>query len=213
VIKGLWTTPEFSHQGEHYQVNRATLVPPPVQQPHPPVYLAATRTEATLDFVAGTGFPLIVGVVQDTPEALALCHRFVELSGDAGHNVPMSEIPFFRYFHVGKTEEEARRDSREAVNWVQDMTQWRRQFPEGSEVHHHLEDWRRTRTELPPTYDYIYENRAIIGSPEKCIAKIKALQKEGIEYLGCTFSMGGMEHGKLMRSMELFAKEVMPHFA
>ena len=49
--------------------------------------------------------------------------------------------------------------------------------------------------------------------PDQCIAKIKALQKEGIEYLGCTFSMGGMEHSKLMRSMELFAKEVMPHFA
>ena len=45
------------------------------------------------------------------------------------------------------------------------------------------------------------------------MAKIKALQQEGIEYFGCTFSLGGIEHSKLMRSMELFAKEVMPHFA
>jgi len=213
VIKGLWTTPEFSHHGEHYQVNRATLVPPPVQKPHPPVYLAATRTQATLEFVVSTGFPLIVGVVQDTPEALDLCRRFVTLSKEAGHKVPMSEIPFFRYFHVGETEEQARRDSQAGLNWVQDMTQWRRTFAEGSEVHHKLEDWRKTRTELPPSYDYLYENRAIIGNPEQCVAKIKALQQEGIEYFGCTFSLGGIEHSKLMRSMELFAKEVMPHFA
>ena len=213
VIKGLWTTPEFSHHGEYFQVNRATLVPPPVQQPHPPVYLAATRTQATLEYVAGTGHPLIVGVVQDTTDALDLCHRFIELSKEAGHDVPMSQIPFFRYFHVAETEEQAREDSRAGMNWVQDMTQWRRTFDEGSEVHHRLEDWRSTRTELPPSYDYLFENRAVIGSPEQCVAKIKELQREGIEYFGCTFSLGGLEHGKLLRSMELFAKEVMPHFA
>ena len=212
VIQGLWTTPEYSHHGRFYQVNQTTLVPPPVQKPHPPIYLAASRTEATLEYVASTGHALMVGVVQDTPDALDLCRRFVELSRKAGHNVPMSQIPFFRYFYVAETEAEARKDSQDALNWTLDMTQWRRTFTVGSEVNLRLQDWRDTRSELPPSYDYLCEHRAIIGTPDQCVAKIKELQQQGIEYFGCNFSFGGLEHEKLLRSMELFSKEVMPHF-
>ena len=212
VIQGLWTTPDYSHHGRYYQVNQTTLVPPPVQKPHPPIYLAATRTEATLEYVASTGHALMVGVVQDTPDALDLCRRFVELSRKAGHNVPMSQIPFFRYFYVAATEAEARKDSQDALNWTLDMTQWRRTFTVGSEVNLRLQDWRDTRSELPPSYDYLCEHRAIIGTPDQCVAKIKELQRQGIEYFGCNFSFGGLEHEKLLRSMELFSREVMPHF-
>ena len=51
MIEGLWTTPEYTYQGKFYNVNRANLVPPPVQKPHPPVYIAATRTPETMEFV------------------------------------------------------------------------------------------------------------------------------------------------------------------
>jgi alkanesulfonate monooxygenase SsuD/methylene tetrahydromethanopterin reductase-like flavin-dependent oxidoreductase (luciferase family) len=92
------------------------------------------------------------------------------------------------------------------------MIQWRGTFERGSEVHHRLEDWRRTRTTLPLSYDYLYEKRAVIGTPESCAAKIRDFQQQGIEYFICNFAFGGMEHGKVLRSMELFAKEVMPQF-
>ena len=76
-----------------------------------------------------------------------------------------------------------------------------------------MDEWRRTRTERPVSYEFIRENRAFIGTPEQCVAKIKALQDRGIEYFGCNFAFGGISHEKVMKSMELFSKEVMPHFA
>ena len=212
MVQGLWTNPEYTYKGEFFHADRVSLVPPPVQKPHPPIYLAATRTLATLEFVASTGHPLMIGVVMDTRDGLDLAHRFVELSKEAGHDVPMSRIPFFRYFYVAESEEEARKDTEPTLSWTLDMNQWRRTFKQGSEVYHRLEDWRNTRTELPPSYEYLYENRAIIGTPAQCLAKIKALQQQGIEYFGCNFSFGGMPHDKLLRSMKLFAAEVMPHF-
>ena len=126
--------------------------------------------------------------------------------------VDISAIPFFRYLYVAETEEQARRDAEPCLNWTLDVNQWRRSFKQGSEVYHRLEDWRITRTETPPSYDYLHEHRAIIGTPEQCVDKIKDLQQQGIEYFGCNFSFGGMEHSKLLRSMKLFADEVMPHF-
>ena len=213
VIQALWTTPDYSHEGRYYRVKRANLVPAPVQRPHPPIYIAATRTPATLEFAVSTGYPLMVGVVLDTSDALDLCRRFVAGSREAGHDVPMSRIPFFRYFYVAETEEQARRDTEASLNWNLDMIQWRGQFPEGSEVNHHLDHWRRARTELPPSFDYLLEHRAIIGTPDQCVAKIKQLQEAGVNYFGCNFAFGGVDHGKVMSSMELFAKEVMPELA
>lgn len=212
IIQGLWTTPEFSFDGQYVQCNKLNLVPPPVQRPHPPIYLAASNTLETLKFVVSTGHTLCIAVVQDTAQSLDLCRRFVAMSKEAGFNVPMSAIPFFRYFYVAETEEQARKDTEAHINWILDIMQWRRFFKEGSEVPYRMADWRRTRTEGTVGADYIYHHRSFIGTPDQCATSIQALRDQGIEYFGCNFAMGGIPQDKVLRSMELFAKEVMPRF-
>jgi alkanesulfonate monooxygenase SsuD/methylene tetrahydromethanopterin reductase-like flavin-dependent oxidoreductase (luciferase family) len=142
-----------------------------------------------------------------------LCKRFVSMSRESGKNVPMSAIPFFRYFYVAETEAQARKDTEAALNWNMDVNQWRRVFAQGSELNGgSLAAFRAARTELPPSYDYLYQNRAFIGTPDQCADKIQALRDQGIEYFGCNFSFGDMDHEKVLQSMELFSKEVMPRF-
>ncbi len=212
IIQGLWTTPEFSYDGQFYNLNKVSLVPPPVQSPHPPIHIAATRTPATLDYCISQGFNLCIAVVQDTKPAIALLHRFVNKASEAGLDRPTSEVPFFRYFYVAETTEQARRDTEAHVNWILDIMQYRSTFVGGgSEVYHRMQDWIDTRTEPPTSYDYVYDNRAIIGDPDYCIAKIEELKSQGVEYFGVNFAMGGLSPDKVLKSMELFAKEVMPH--
>ena len=210
VIRGLWTTPEFSYNSRHYQVNQGNLVPMPVQDPHPPIYIAATRTAATLDFAISEGHQLCIAVVQDTSDALDLCKRYVNQSKESGRTVSIGDIPFFRYIYVAETEEQAYNDTHDHLNWVIDIMQWRRNIDTGSEVHRKIVDWRTTRTELPASYDYLATNRAIIGTPEQCLEKIRALRQEGIQYFGCNFDFGGISHPKVMKSMKLFSEKVMP---
>ena len=213
MILGLWTTPEYTCRGQFFQLNKATLVPSPVQKPHPPVYIAATRTPATLAYATATGFPTLVGPVADHSEALDLFRRFVDQSAEAGHHVPASQVPFFRYVYLAETDTEARKDAQEPLTWTMDMLTYRRGFAEGGEVHHRIADWRRTRTDQPPSYDHLVQHRAIIGTPETCVAAIRELNRQGVEYFGCNFAFGGLEHHKVLRCMDLFAREVMPHFA
>ena len=40
VITGLWTGEPFAHHGTHYRVEEATFLPPPVQQPRIPIWVA-----------------------------------------------------------------------------------------------------------------------------------------------------------------------------
>jgi alkanesulfonate monooxygenase SsuD/methylene tetrahydromethanopterin reductase-like flavin-dependent oxidoreductase (luciferase family) len=39
IIAGLWTGRPFSYQGQHYQVEEMTFLPPPVQQPRIPIWV------------------------------------------------------------------------------------------------------------------------------------------------------------------------------
>jgi F420-dependent oxidoreductase-like protein len=41
IIRGLLTTDGFTFDGKHYQVRDATLLPRPVQEPHPPIWVGA----------------------------------------------------------------------------------------------------------------------------------------------------------------------------
>lgn len=210
IVKGLLTTPDYSYDGQFHDLHHVNLVPPPLQKPHPPIYIAATRTPTTLEFVANSGHPIIIGVVLDYTAALDLCHRFIKMANEAGHAMSMARIPFFRYLYVAESAEQARQDTRAAMEWTQDMSQWRGTFSSGSEVYQRIEDFRRTRTTQPPSYEHIAEHRAFFGTPDDIVRRIRALQDEGLEYFGCNFAFGGMPHEKVMRSMELFAREVMP---
>ena len=84
MIRGMWTTPEYTHEGNHYAVHSANLVPQPVQRPHPPIYIAATRTPETLEFAVNNGFPTMIGLTVDTGPAIELCHRYEAMSAEAG---------------------------------------------------------------------------------------------------------------------------------
>ena len=211
IIQGLWTTQEYSHEGDFYNLNKISLAPPPLQSPHPPIYIAATRTPETLDYCISKGHNLCIAVVQDTAPALDLLRRFAAKAAEAGIDRPASEVPFFRYMYVAETTEKARQDAAAHLEWVLDMLFWRGWFKDGgSEIYHDMEEWRRTRTETPVALDYVLENRAIIGDPDYCVARIEELKRAGVEYMGANFAMGGISHEKVLRSMNLFAKEVMP---
>jgi probable F420-dependent oxidoreductase len=46
IIRKLWTREEVDYQGRYYHLERVTLNPPPIQKPHPPVWVAGRREAA-----------------------------------------------------------------------------------------------------------------------------------------------------------------------
>ena len=58
------------------------------------------------------------------------------------------------------------------------------------------------------------EERAIVGTPADCIRRIEELDDElGLDRVAFYIHPGGREIESARRGMEMFAKEVMPHFA
>ena len=209
-VRDMWTKRPVSLDGEFYSFRNIDLVPSPVQKPHPPVYIAASRSPETLGFLVENEFLLCIAVVQDTSQALELVTRYKKLCKDFGRPSCMSEVPFFRYVHVAETEERAIASTKQHVEWIQDIMQWRRFLIDHTEVDRSISDWRSERTELPPNYEYIRDNRAFIGTPEQVAEKISALKSEGIEYFGSNFAMAGLPQEEILKSMRLFDEKVRP---
>jgi alkanesulfonate monooxygenase SsuD/methylene tetrahydromethanopterin reductase-like flavin-dependent oxidoreductase (luciferase family) len=64
-----------------------------------------------------------------------------------------------------------------------------------------------------PDTDDLLDRFLVIGTPDTVIRQIKRVEEMvGITHFNCSFWFGDMEHARVMRSMERFAREVLPAF-
>jgi alkanesulfonate monooxygenase SsuD/methylene tetrahydromethanopterin reductase-like flavin-dependent oxidoreductase (luciferase family) len=61
-------------------------------------------------------------------------------------------------------------------------------------------------------YDAMWEHVAIFGTPEHVAERLESLWQTGVEKLIFFVNYGGIEHQKVLDSLELFAAKVMPLF-
>jgi probable F420-dependent oxidoreductase len=83
VMRRLWTEPRVTFAGEFYRLEGATLMPKPVQQPHPPLWFGAHHPDALRRTVAlGAGFMGAGSASTATfVEEMGLLRRFCEEAG------------------------------------------------------------------------------------------------------------------------------------
>jgi alkanesulfonate monooxygenase SsuD/methylene tetrahydromethanopterin reductase-like flavin-dependent oxidoreductase (luciferase family) len=64
-----------------------------------------------------------------------------------------------------------------------------------------------------PSIDDLIERHLVIGTPDTVIRQIRRIQDVvGITHFNCSFWIGDMDQARVLRSMELFSREVMPAF-
>jgi alkanesulfonate monooxygenase SsuD/methylene tetrahydromethanopterin reductase-like flavin-dependent oxidoreductase (luciferase family) len=64
-----------------------------------------------------------------------------------------------------------------------------------------------------PSVDDLLDRYLVIGTPDTCVRQIRRIQQAvGITHFNGSFWFGDVEHARVLRSMERFAREVMPAF-
>lgn len=213
IILGLWTTEDFTYHGNYYQVDRLTIAPKPVQKPHPPVHLAVSRTATSIDIAVDRDLPILTSFFTPQTDTLRLLDLYDERCTATGKQSHLADMPFFRFLYLSEDEKEAVRYPEEAITWVRDLSTYRRTITQGDEINVDLDHWKTIRPEEPPSYQLELVNNIYFCTPDQCVKRIASLQSQhSIEYFGAAFSFGTMEHAKVMKSMKLFAKDVMPKF-
>lgn len=213
IILGLWQTPGFTYHGLYYRVDDMTITPTPVQQPHPPMYLAVSRSPESVDVAVSRDLPILTSANTPDDDVLGIRSLYFERCAAANKPPQVADMPFFRMVHVAADAKQAVEIPRASLTWVRDLNSLRRTLTGGSEIYMDLERWRCTRTVEVPTYASEIQTTAYFGTPDYLVRRLQTLQQEyNVQYFGASMSFGKMRHADVMRSMELFAREVMPQF-
>jgi alkanesulfonate monooxygenase SsuD/methylene tetrahydromethanopterin reductase-like flavin-dependent oxidoreductase (luciferase family) len=205
VVRRAWAGETFSFHGRYYNLEDVQVWPRPEQQPHPPVWLAVAGNPASLEYAANEGFGVITTGHSRPPERLAtLAQTYRDLWQAAGHGRPADLAV---HYHCVVTEDRA-----EALRLA------------AAALHEHNHQNHATRSlgkrepgpepAHPPVEELVEQARILAGTPDDCAAILRRVIAEtGATEAHCMFQFGTIDFDTAQRSMELFAREVMPKVA
>jgi alkanesulfonate monooxygenase SsuD/methylene tetrahydromethanopterin reductase-like flavin-dependent oxidoreductase (luciferase family) len=207
ILKAFGGRP-FSYEGKHFRLPETTIFPQPVQRPHPPIWITAQSPDS-VEAAVRRGFNVLTGGFGIPIERTAEFRRlFDKLVAEVKPPHPL-QVGVQRAVYVTDSHADARAAAEEA-RWNMRVT---------LSLRHHrerVEAGRAIAVPAPnePDTDDLLDRFLVIGTPDTCIRQIRRIRDlVGITHFNCSFWFGDLEHARVLRSMELFAKEVRPALA
>jgi probable F420-dependent oxidoreductase len=214
LVKGWTATEPFDHRGEFWSFNDMTVHPRPVQTPHPPVWVAAS-SPASMDRIAEKGWNLLVGQGETFQRVAEQVAYFQSAVGEAGGDYHPGRVTVARAMYTAPNERQVRADAEVPFMWFKQTGNEVGAPPErrGELLPDNFAEYRR-RFSAEARFDYeaMTENVILFGTPAQVAEKVDLLRRAGVEKLILFVNYGGIESRKVMDSLELFAREVMPQF-
>lgn len=217
ILKAWGANGPFSHDGRFWKLNDYTFFPQPVQKPHPPIYGSAAVSPESYAWAGSMGFNLCATFFFPLP--VEEMRHNIQLYRNAlmqnGFDPSQREVSGVFHAYCGEDPKEARATGEALVNRYFRFT-GRLERRGGL---HTAADYQHYHGSLASffkgkSYDELDRERLfMIGDPERLIERIRwAADTYGATYLLLACFQGGISHDQCVRSLERFAKYVMPAF-
>jgi len=206
VVQRAWREERLTYDGQFVHVRDVEVLPKPLQQPHPPVWVAASSPDA-IAWAASTGYSILMDPHSSHADIGRKLAGYQAGLAAGGHVVAGRTIPIARLIAVAPTDVEAREVARRGAQWTVSsyIGASRRRFardlrstPAGAAAE-------RSAIHEDPVERYV--NEVIIhGSPRRVVDELLRLREEiGLDYLLCA----PLSH----QSFQLLTDEVLPAIA
>jgi alkanesulfonate monooxygenase SsuD/methylene tetrahydromethanopterin reductase-like flavin-dependent oxidoreductase (luciferase family) len=175
----------------------------PYQRPYPPLWFPSSNRES-IEFTARHGYN--TAFIGSHADCRPMFERYRELwekhRNDPGRHNAHVAAPFLarpQHLVIAETDAEAEKLGLQAYQtWA-------------GHIHHLTRKLGRPDVHKTTPYDEDSAQRLIAGSPGTALAKLEEmLRLTGANYLLCIFSFGDIAPDHAIRSLELFAAEVLP---
>jgi alkanesulfonate monooxygenase SsuD/methylene tetrahydromethanopterin reductase-like flavin-dependent oxidoreductase (luciferase family) len=197
VVLEAWTTDRLTFHGKYWDFDDVEVLPKPLQQPHPPTWVAATSFEA-VSWAASMGHSILMDPHSSFAEIGAKYDQYLADLAAGGFAAP-SDTPMARLVAVADTDGEAERVARAGAAWTIGAyahdaggnkgipgVRW----PAGDDVATRIEDYVR--------------DRIVWGSASRVRAELSRLSEEmRLHYL----MIAPLSHDSFVR----FTDDVLPH--
>lgn len=201
VLLKAWTETDFTYEGEHVRVpHPTTVLPRPLQQPHPPLWLAGSSPES-FDTAARLGMTPIVSSAGGVDAVRRQLEAHREALARHGRAAEAPEIVVQCSTLVTDTDA----DAEAAVEPVR----WQRAGAGAL-----LASRVRAGAIDPPVdaspADAAFREGFFAGSPATVREQFRALADLGVTHVSAPMAVGGIDHATVLRSIALMGAEVIP---
>jgi alkanesulfonate monooxygenase SsuD/methylene tetrahydromethanopterin reductase-like flavin-dependent oxidoreductase (luciferase family) len=236
MIPRMWTEDPFEHAGKYVKVPPRTIVPKPLQKPHPPLWMAATSPTswelAGKNGIGILGLTIFVSVPQ-LEERVRAYKEALKSAKPVGKFVN-DQVGAFTIVHTAETRQQAidNGGTDAAINYLlyafRVLGGGANPGDAGMRRDRAAEDIRSTpyRDLIAKEYPIIHkmmknectfddldqEDMVIVGSVDECARKVERYRQAGLDHFIALMQADRIPHEKVMRSIELFGKEIIPRF-
>jgi alkanesulfonate monooxygenase SsuD/methylene tetrahydromethanopterin reductase-like flavin-dependent oxidoreductase (luciferase family) len=201
-----WTEDRFSFEGKYYRVPETQLTPKPMQKPHPPIWYGVSAPSA-LRRAARRRCVQIMSPRHGVAELKEHYAPYDDEAKKVGYEV--TERPVIRQVFVSESMDVAQETAAPSVNYL-----FRELYGAASAAGDRVlrSDDGSAITDSDQVGFDNFKDRYIIGDPDFVTSELKRYEEIGATEVVCWMHMPGLPGAQAMRSVELFAKEVMPNF-
>jgi alkanesulfonate monooxygenase SsuD/methylene tetrahydromethanopterin reductase-like flavin-dependent oxidoreductase (luciferase family) len=219
VLRLAWTQERFAFHGRFFDFDDVRVIPKPLQQPHPPLYQVCVSKDG-IENTALRGWPMLNSVLTGPVDQLvANRDTYVAALEKAGRSAAdiaalLGRWGVSRQIYVAATDARALEEAKDAELWYQESFR-RFVVPDRIEdAHPALQPGFRAMAEklARVSWDDLVRETLAFGSPDTVARHIEHMRALGVGQVLCWMNFGGLSQEKVRRSMELFAREVMPRF-
>jgi alkanesulfonate monooxygenase SsuD/methylene tetrahydromethanopterin reductase-like flavin-dependent oxidoreductase (luciferase family) len=181
IVLRAWSQEHLSYAGEHFRFDGVEVLPKPLQQPHPPVWMAAS-SEGALDWAAASGFSILMDPHSSAKEIGRKRRLYGERLAAAGFSDRGRDIPIARLVALSGSAAEAREVARRGAQWLVDSYIGEQHRPVMAP------DFAPTRlaADRPDPIERYLDEVILHGTPEAVVDEISRLREEiGLDYLLC----------------------------
>jgi alkanesulfonate monooxygenase SsuD/methylene tetrahydromethanopterin reductase-like flavin-dependent oxidoreductase (luciferase family) len=204
VIRKALTNSVLNHEGKHFKYVDVPMEIRPFQQPHPPLWYP-THNPDSVELAARAGYHF--ATIGPTPWVAQLAERFRTTWAAHCHDANRMNgseqnprIGTLRQIVIADTDSQAMQIAKNAYPQFYDSITWLWHRRNDNSVDQ-LFDWEKG----------LAGETILVGSPATVREKIQRLVAlSGINYFMGSFAWGALTYAQSARSMELFAREIMP---
>jgi alkanesulfonate monooxygenase SsuD/methylene tetrahydromethanopterin reductase-like flavin-dependent oxidoreductase (luciferase family) len=218
LILKAWTTPgPFTWNSKHYFFRYVNPWPRPLQQPHPPIWIPGAGSLETIDFVAKRRFSYMGIPYFHIDVFRRVFEQFREACARAGYTAAPEQMGWGVPIYVAETDRQAREEFEPHMwyfirNLLKNISLVPPGYTSAKSALVLLKNRKYFLAEQKSWDDIEKGVYAIVGSPATVRQKLEQYQRElgvGVVLTGC--QTGAVSHELTRKSMELLAREVLPH--
>ncbi len=207
----------FEYDGPYFKFPLRNVLPKPIQEPHPPLWVACSQLE-TIEMAGRRGIGALGFQFVSADAAHAWVHAYynaitkrLDKLADYQAN---PNIALVSYFMCAETDEEAYRRA-EGAPFFQFALRFYgsasgRQRPPPGTVNL-WDEYLKWKAENPEAFQRAVRG-GLIGSPETIRRKLRRFAASNVDQIILLNQAGKNTHEHICESLELFAKQVMPEF-